>query len=96
MSISIDYDRLADVIKRHENSIRYPYGCHYRSSVDHKLHGYTEPVARAMCVKLCHRAYDKWVKLGMKGDYFLVLNTSYAEDTKWHEDVEKLYYKVTK
>jgi len=86
-----DYDKLADAIKQHENSIKFPYGCEHQ--VNGKLAGYPEPVARAKCVALCQKVYSHW---DGKGDYFQSLNKIYAKDSRWYLDVEKLYNQQNK
>lgn len=84
----IDFEHLADCIKVHENSVKYPYGCEHR--VNGVLQGYPETIARAKCISLCKREYLKW---DGQGDYFQFLNKVYAADSHWWVDVEKLYDK---
>ena len=83
---TINFDRLADAILVHENSIRFPYGCEHR--VHGVLCGYAPSVARIHCLALCRRVYTRW---DGSGDFFLVLNRSYALDKNWWRDVEKIY-----
>jgi hypothetical protein len=86
-----DYDKLANAIFNHENSIKFPYGCEHR--VNGKLVGYPEPAARAICIKLCRNAYSHW---DGKGDYFQSLNKIYAQDSRWFLSVEKIYNQQNK
>ena len=86
-----DYSQLANAIYKHENSIKFPYGCEHR--VNGKLVGYPEPVARAICINLCRNAYSNW---DGKGDYFQSLNKIYAQDSRWFLSVEKLYNQQNK
>lgn len=88
-----DFEILANVVKRHENSTKFPYGCEYRGA-DGKLHGYPEAQARAKSIALCKRIYNKWVAGGCHGNFFVVLNHTYAQDTQWHVDVEAKYNKA--
>jgi hypothetical protein len=88
-----DFEVLANVVKRHENSTKFPYGCEYRGA-DGKLHGYPEAQARAKSIALCKRIYNKWVAGGCHGDFFVALNHTYAQDTQWHVDVEAKYNKA--
>lgn len=81
-----DYDKLANAIFKHENSIKFPYGAEHR--VNGKLVGYSPSVARSICKKLCQKAYKNW---DGKGDYFQALNKIYAADTNWWRDVENKY-----
>jgi len=87
----INYERLADAIRIHENSRKFEYGCEHR--VSGKLIGYPESTARAICIKLCRNTYSHW---DGKGDYFQSLNKIYAADTNWWRDVENKYNKQTK
>ena len=80
---------LADCIKKHENSAKYPYGCHHM--VSGHLKGWPEPEARGICIRLCQKVYAKWQAEGSRGDFFDSLNKVYAQDQKWHLDVEKKY-----
>ena len=84
---SIDFECLANAIDRHENSRKFRYGCEYRGN-DGKLHGYPESVARRKCIALCKEVYAKW---GGKGNYFQLLNKTYAQDVYWYKDVEDKY-----
>lgn len=87
-----DYNQLANAIYKHENSIKFPYGCEHR--VNGKLVGYPEPTARAICISICRKAFARW---DGKGDYFQSLNKIYAADTNfWWRDVENKYNKQTK
>ena len=88
-----DFEILANVIKRHEASLKFPYGCEYRGA-DGKLHGYPEAKARAKCITLCKNIYHDWVADGCHGNYFVVLNHTYAADTEWHKDVSAKYTKA--
>jgi len=88
---AMDFNKLADVIKVHENSIKFPYGCEHR--VNGVLQGYPEPIARAKCIALCQKVFRNW---NGQGDYFQVLNKSYAKDLTWWKDVENKYNKQTK
>ena len=85
-----NYDKLADAIFKHENSIKFPYGAEHR--VDGKLVGYAEPKARAICISLCRKAFEHW---DGKGDYFQSLNKVYAKDGRWYLDVERIYGQQT-
>lgn len=87
----IQFGVLADCIKRHENSVKFPYGCEHR--VAGKLQGWPEPEARGICIRICQRTFDKWKAGGMRGDYFTALNKVYAADLKWYCDVETKYVK---
>jgi hypothetical protein len=87
----IDFEKLADAIKQHENSIKFPYGAEHR--INGKLVGYPEPKARAICISICRKAFRNW---NGKGDYFQCLNKIYAADCRWHIDVENKYNKLTK
>lgn len=86
-----DFERLADVIKIHENSRKFPYGCEHR--VQGRLAGYPEPVARQKCLTLCRRVYGRWQAAGAPGDYFQFLNHTYAADPNWWRDVEQKYFR---
>ena len=87
----INFNLLADVIKIHENSVKYPYGVEHR--VAGHLAGYPEPIARQKCIALCQRVYAKW---DGRGDYFQFLNRVYAADPNWWRDVESKYNKQNK
>jgi len=87
----IDFEHLADCIKVHENSLKYPYGCEYR--VNGVIHGWPDAIARQKCIALCKKEYAKW---DGSGDYFQFLNKVYAKDSRWFLDVEKLYNQVPK
>ena len=84
----INFERLADVIKIHENSIKFPYGCHRK--INGKFVGYPEPIARQKCINLCKKVYSN---LDGTGNYFQRLNKIYAEDKQWWKSVEKKYNK---
>ena len=88
-----DFGVLANVINRHENSTKFPYGCEFRGD-DGKLHGYTPEIARAKCIALCQKIYRKWVAGGCQGSYFVMLNHTYAKDPIWHVDVSNKYGKA--
>lgn len=85
-----NYERLANCIYIHEGGLktRFPYGCEHR--VNGKLEGFPEPIARARCIALCKKVFAAW---NGKGDYFQVLNKTYALDPIWYKDVEKKYFK---
>ena len=85
----MDFEHLADVIKVHENSRKFPYGCEHR--VNGRLAGYPEAVARQKCINLCQRIWQRWQAAGAPGDYFQELNHTYAADPKWWRSVEKKY-----
>lgn len=88
-----DFELLANVIDRHENSTKFRYGCEYRGD-DGKIHGYTPEKARAKCIALCQKIYNKWVASGCQGSYFVLLNHTYAKDPIWHVDVANKYAKA--
>ena len=91
LALVINFNLLADVIKVHENSVKFPYGCEHR--VNGHLVGYPEPIARAKCIALCKSVYAHW---NGQGDYFKQLNKIYAADTNWWRDVETKYNKQNK
>jgi len=89
-----DYDKLANAIKQHENSIKFPYGV--ERIVNGKPHGFPGNIARQKCIALCQKVYSNW---NGKGDYFQCLNKIYARDSRWYISVESIYNhqnKITK
>lgn len=84
----INFEVLADSIKRHENGgVKFPYGVERR--VNGRLAGYPEPIARQKCIKICREQYALWLKVG--GDYFRVLGKRYAQDPNWANGVRRIY-----
>ena len=87
----IDFEKLANAIKIHENSIKFQYGAEHR--INGKLVGYSGPRARAICISICRKAFARW---DGRGDYFQSLNKIYAQDSRWFLSVEKLYNQQNK
>lgn len=88
---TIDYEKLADAIRIHENSKHFPYGIEVH--VSGKLSGLEPAKARQVCIGICRRSYQSW---NGQGDFFQTLNQVYAKDKLWHLDVEKIYNQKTK
>jgi hypothetical protein len=81
-----DFEILANAIKRHENSIRFPYGVH--KFINGKFIGFSESESRARCIAICKERYAAW---DGTGSYFAFLGKRYAEDKAWHISVERIY-----
>jgi hypothetical protein len=71
-SLSNQYvNRMADAIKRAENSKRYPYGV----MMGRRL---SEREARRICINTIRNNHTRWIKLGKPGEFVSYLGAVYC------------------
>jgi hypothetical protein len=67
----LDAARIADAIKRQENSVRWPYGIK-------DGHRHTQAQARRICLNTIRHAWSDWNAAGCPGDYINFLADQYC------------------
>jgi hypothetical protein len=84
---AIDFERLADAIKREENSRSHPYGV--------MVDGLSEAEARAWCIRICRLAHSAWLRdaKNISQDYFRYLAFCYKPENQplWSANVRAIY-----
>ena len=83
---SVDFEKLADAIRREENSKSHPYGV--------MVDGLTEAQARSWCIRACKIHFEDLKRLGGGRDYFDYLAFHYCPDNwrSWSANVRSIYY----
>ena len=85
----IDFERLADAIRREENSKSHPYGV--------MVDGLTEAQARSWCIRICKQEFARFQRRKRANtwpsDYFDFLSFRYCwlNRESWSANVRSIY-----
>lgn len=94
---AVDVERLADAIKRQENSLKYPYGIK-SIPIKGNTRAEREAYARKICVNTIRNNHRRWRSAGSRGNYIDFLADRYcpaADDPQgnanWKRNVKQFY-----